>query len=80
MADGKVTRNPIRVEEVTNGRDKKMIRIVASITNSLDGREDRVYPTELVSESNQRELLAWFKEHRTEMVREIFCEDCPEVC
>lgn len=33
-----------------------------------------------LGDTEQRMILAWFKEHRPEMMREIFCEDCPEVC
>lgn len=33
-----------------------------------------------LSNTEQREVLMWFKEHRMEMLREILCEDCPEVC
>lgn len=34
----------------------------------------------LLIESEQRELLAWFKNNKPEMWREIFCDDYPEVC
>ena len=30
-------------------------------------------------ESEQREILLWFKKHKPEIWMEIFCEDCPEV-
>jgi len=33
-----------------------------------------------ISEKDQRELLLWFKTHRPMMWRDIFCDDCPEVC
>jgi hypothetical protein len=33
----------------------------------------------LLNDSEQRELLLWFKEHRPMMWRDIFCDDCPEV-
>jgi hypothetical protein len=33
----------------------------------------------LLNDSEQRELLIWFKEHRLIMWRDIFCDDCPEV-
>ena len=33
-----------------------------------------------LDESNQREILSWFWKHKPEMVREIVCENCPEVC
>jgi hypothetical protein len=32
-----------------------------------------------LNDSEQRELLLWFKEHRPMMWRDIFCDDCPEV-
>jgi len=31
-----------------------------------------------LSESEQRELLVYLKHARPDMMREIFCEDCPE--
>lgn len=31
-----------------------------------------------LTESEQRELLVWFKSNKPELLREIFCEDCPE--
>ncbi len=31
-----------------------------------------------LNESEQRELLVWFKSNKPELMREIFCEDCPE--
>lgn len=31
-----------------------------------------------LNESEQRELLVWFKNNKPELLREIFCEDCPE--
>jgi hypothetical protein len=34
----------------------------------------------LLVESECRELLVWFKNNKPDMWREIFCEDCPEVC
>jgi hypothetical protein len=33
-----------------------------------------------LNDSEQRELLAWFREHRPMMWRDIFCDGCPEVC
>jgi len=34
----------------------------------------------VIDEFEQRELLLWFKTHRPMMWRDIFCDDCPEVC
>ena len=31
-----------------------------------------------LDEAGQRELLLWLNRHRSELMREIFCEDCPE--
>lgn len=31
-----------------------------------------------LTESEQRELILWFKNHKPELLRDIFCEDCPE--
>jgi dsDNA-binding SOS-regulon protein len=31
-----------------------------------------------LDEKEQRELLAWFKAKKPELLREICCEDCPE--
>ncbi len=33
-----------------------------------------------LSEDQQRQLISWFWKNKTEMVREIVCENCPEVC
>jgi len=32
----------------------------------------------LLLESSQRVLIAWFKEHKPELLRDIICEECPE--
>lgn len=32
----------------------------------------------LMLESSQRVLIAWFKEHKPELLRDIMCDDCPE--
>jgi len=34
----------------------------------------------VIEEPEQRELLVWFKNNKPELWREIFCDDCPEVC
>ena len=31
-----------------------------------------------LDESEQRELIVWFCKNKPELIREIFCEDCPE--
>ena len=36
--------------------------------------------TTVLIEKEQRELLVWFKNNKPELWREIFCDDCPEVC
>lgn len=33
----------------------------------------------LLIESEQRELIKWFKDNKPELIRDIICEDCPEV-
>jgi hypothetical protein len=35
--------------------------------------------TILLSNGNVREVLVWMKKEMPDTMREIFCEDCPEV-
>ena len=42
-------------------------------------KEHRKYMQVLLTESEQRELLLWFKKNRPMICGEIFCEDCTMV-
>ena len=34
----------------------------------------------LLNDKDCRKILLWFKENKSDMWRDIFCDDCPEVC
>jgi hypothetical protein len=42
-------------------------------------KEHRKYMQVGLTESEQREMLVWFKKNRSMMWQEIFCEDCTMV-
>ncbi len=56
---------------------KNSVSFVGIENNMRDGRYNLEHY--VFDESEQREILLWFKKHRPEIWMEIFCEDCPEV-
>jgi len=44
------------------------------ILTPSEERDTKIAPSEL------REIVVWIKENESEILRDIMCEDCPEVC
>jgi hypothetical protein len=64
-----------------------VIKVFTPYKNSVsfvgieNNTQDRRYNLEhyVFDESEQREILLWFKKHKPEIWMEVFCEDFPEV-
>lgn len=55
-----------------------MVVITAYLADNIKIREGDGIVN--LRENAQRQLLVWFKINKPEMWRDIFCDDCPEVC
>jgi hypothetical protein len=44
-----------------------------------DGDEERG-PFVNLTDENQRELVIWLWKNKPELIREVACENCPEIC
>jgi hypothetical protein len=55
-----------------------MVTITSYLANNIKIRShDNIVN---LDEADQRFLIVWFKNNKPEVIREIFCDGCPEVC